>query len=70
MVAHPAVPDEPDALAAYEPEVVAAGRAVLDDLAHGRVTGKGFGAAISVATSPDSPASSCQTYGKTTTTNW
>ena len=43
LAAHPAVPDDLDALAAYGPEVVAAARAALDDLAHGRVTGKALG---------------------------
>ena len=42
--AHPAVPDDLAALVAYGPEVVAAARAALDDLAHGRVTGKLLGA--------------------------
>lgn len=43
LAAHPAVPDDLDALAAYGPEVVAAARGALDDLAHGRVTGKALG---------------------------
>ena len=41
--AHPAVPDDLAALVAYGPEVVAAARAALGDLAHGRVTGKLLG---------------------------
>ena len=43
LAAHPAVPDDLDALAAYGPEVVAAARTALDDLAHGRGTGKALG---------------------------
>jgi len=43
LAAHPAVPDDLDALAAYGSEVVAAARAALGDLAHGRVTGKALG---------------------------
>lgn len=43
LAAHPAVPDDLDTLAAYGPEVVAAARAALDDLAHGRMTGKALG---------------------------
>ncbi len=43
LAAHPAVSDDLDALAAYGPEAVAAARAALDDLAHGRVTGKALG---------------------------
>jgi Phage integrase family len=44
LVFHPAVADDIDMLAAYGLEVVAAARAALDDLAHGRVTGKALGA--------------------------
>ena len=43
LAAHPAVPADLAALAAYGPEVVAAARAILVDLAHGRVTGKALG---------------------------
>ena len=43
LAAHPAVPDDLDALAPYGPEVVAAARGALDDLADGRVTGKALG---------------------------
>ena len=43
LAAHPAVPDDLVALAAYGPEAVAAARTALDDLAHGRVTGKALG---------------------------
>jgi hypothetical protein len=43
LVAHPAVADDIEALAEYGPNVVAVARAVLDDLAHGRVTGKQLG---------------------------
>lgn len=43
LAAHPAVTDDLDALAVYGPEVVDAARAALDDLAHGRVTGKALG---------------------------
>jgi hypothetical protein len=43
LVFHPAVPDDIEALAAYGPEAVGAARAALDDLAHGRVTGKALG---------------------------
>ena len=43
LAAHPAVPDDLDALAAYGPEVVAAARTALDDLAHGQVAGKALG---------------------------
>ncbi len=42
--AHPAVAEDLVALAAYGPQVVSAARAALDDLAHGRVTGKPLGA--------------------------
>jgi hypothetical protein len=44
LVFHPAVADDIESLAACGPEVVAAARAALDDLAHGRVTGKPLGA--------------------------
>ena len=43
LIFHPAVPGDIEALAAYGPEAVAAARAALDDLAHGRVTGKALG---------------------------
>lgn len=43
LAAHPAVPDDLLALAVYGPEAVAAARTALDDLAHGRVTGKALG---------------------------
>lgn len=43
LITHPAVADDLDALAAYGPEVVAAARAAVDDLAHARVTGKALG---------------------------
>jgi hypothetical protein len=43
LAAHPAVPDDLVALGAYGPEAVAAARTALDDLAHGRVTGKALG---------------------------
>jgi hypothetical protein len=43
LVAHPAIADDVEALTEYGPDVVAAARAVLDDLAHGRVTGKQLG---------------------------
>jgi hypothetical protein len=41
---HAAVSGDLADLAAYGPEVVAAARSILDDLAHGRVTGKALGA--------------------------
>jgi len=44
LSAHPAVPDDLAALAVYGPQVAAAARTALDDLAHGRVTGKLLGA--------------------------
>lgn len=44
LVFHPAVADDTVGLAVHGPEVVAAARAALDDLAHGRVTGKALGA--------------------------
>jgi len=40
---HPAVTDDLAILAAFGPEVVAAARGTLEDLAHGRVTGKKLG---------------------------
>lgn len=43
LAAHPAIPDDLAALAAYGPEAVTAARRALDDLAHGRVTGKALG---------------------------
>jgi hypothetical protein len=44
LVFHPGVANDIEALAAYGPEVIAAVRGALDDLAHGRVTGKALGA--------------------------
>ena len=59
LAAHPAVPDDLDALAAYGPEVVAAARTALDDLAHGRAAGKALGDLTGLASvkfdTPDSP---------------
>jgi len=43
LIFHPAVAEDIEALTEYGPDVVAAARAVLDDLAHGRVTGKQLG---------------------------
>ena len=43
LISHPTVSDDLQALAAYGPDVIAAARAALDDLAHGRVTGKAVG---------------------------
>lgn len=43
LLAHPSIADDLAALAAFGPEVVAVLRVVLDDLAHGRVTGKALG---------------------------
>ena len=43
LISHPAVSDDLQALAAYGRDVVVAARAALDDLAHGRVTGKVLG---------------------------
>lgn len=43
LIGHPAITDDLAALAAYGPEVVTALRVALDDLAHGRVTGKALG---------------------------
>jgi hypothetical protein len=40
---HPAVPDDLASLAVHGPQVLIAARAALDDLAHGRVTGKLLG---------------------------
>jgi hypothetical protein len=40
FLAHPGLADDLSAMAAYGPEVIAALRVVLDDLAHGRLTGK------------------------------
>jgi len=40
---HPGVAEDLIALSAYGPEAVAAACAALDDLAHGRVTGKPLG---------------------------
>ncbi len=44
LSAHPAFSGDLAALAVYGPEVAAAARTALDDLAHGRVTGKLLGA--------------------------
>lgn len=44
LSAHPAFPGDLAPLAVYGPEVAAAARTALDDLAHGRVTGKLLGA--------------------------
>jgi len=44
LSAHPAVPGDLAALAVYGPQVVTAASTALDDLAHGRVTGKLLGA--------------------------
>lgn len=43
LISHPDVPDDLSALSAYGTDVVTAARAALDDLAHGRVTGKTLG---------------------------
>jgi hypothetical protein len=43
LIFHPAVAQDIDVLTEYGPDVIAATRAVLDDLAHGRVTGKQLG---------------------------
>ncbi len=43
LIFHPAVAEDIEALTEYGPDVAAAARAVLDDLAHGRVTGKQLG---------------------------
>jgi hypothetical protein len=43
LISHPAVVEDIEALAEYGSDVVAAARAALDDLAHGRVTGKQLG---------------------------
>ena len=43
LIFHPAVAQDIEALTEYGPDVVAATRTVLDDLAHGRVTGKQLG---------------------------
>jgi len=43
LVAHPDVPDDLRALSTYGADAVAAARLALDDLAHGRVTGKRLG---------------------------
>lgn len=40
---HPGIAEDLTALSAYGPAAVAAARAALDDLAHGRVTGKPLG---------------------------
>ena len=44
LLTHPGFTDDVSAMAANGPEVVAALRVVLDDLAHGRLTGKALGA--------------------------
>lgn len=43
LVFHPAVAEDIEALAEHGADVIAAARAVLEDLAHGRVTGKQLG---------------------------
>ncbi|MGH8889629.1 MAG: hypothetical protein ACRDV3_07685 [Acidothermaceae bacterium] len=43
LTSGPEVIDDVAALVAYGPEVVAAANAIVDDLAHGRVTGKQLG---------------------------
>lgn len=43
LIAHPDVPADLRALAGYGAAVVDAARAALDDLAHGRITGKVLG---------------------------
>lgn len=43
LVAHPDVPDDRAALSTYGPDAVAAARLALDDLSHGRITGKRLG---------------------------
>ena len=43
LLSHPAVPSDLAVLAGYGPEIVSAARRALDDLAHGRVTGKALG---------------------------
>lgn len=43
LIPHPAAAADVAALAIYGPDVVAAAVAIADDLAHGRVVGKGLG---------------------------
>lgn len=43
LVAHPDIPADLAVLATYGADVVAAARIALDDLAHGRITGKALG---------------------------
>jgi hypothetical protein len=43
LISHPDVPDDLAALIAYGADAVQAARVALDDLAHGRVTGKALG---------------------------
>lgn len=43
LVSHPDVPIDLHALAVYGADVVDAARVALDDLAHGRITGKALG---------------------------
>ena len=43
LISHPGIRDDLAALIGYGPDVVAAARAALDDLAHGRVIGKPLG---------------------------
>lgn len=43
LSSHPGIAEDLTALSAYGPAAVAAARAALDDLAHGRVTGKPLG---------------------------
>jgi hypothetical protein len=43
LTSHPGITDDLAALVGYGPDVVAAARAALDDLAHGRVIGKALG---------------------------
>lgn len=43
LISHPDVPDDLAALIAFGADAVEAARVALDDLAHGRVTGKALG---------------------------
>jgi hypothetical protein len=43
LVSHPGITDDLATLVGYGPDVVAAARAAVDDLAHGRVIGKALG---------------------------
>lgn len=43
LISHPDVPDDLAALSTYGADAVTAARVALDDLAHGRVTGKTLG---------------------------